>query len=725
MWWLAAQVRRTPFTVALCLVMVLLAVVTRTLWDPLVNQPLRDYVAYGVPALQAGRWWTVLFGAPFALHPMQYLPILLGLLLLGGFAEWRLGTRLAALLVIGCHLVAVGATVAFLGAASNHGWDWATGLSYLTDTGLSAGFLGAAAAATATLAPVWRTRARVALLGYVLVSVLYVGSMADVEHTFAVVVGLVLGPPVLGRRPRLQLHGLTRRGYRGLAAGFLVLSAIGALFDWLAPVSGPLTRTLARGITMESTGVGRGVPVAVALQIVVFSLLARGVFRGRRRAWVWAVGTTVGVLLILVVRAIGLGLEHRPGWPALSYQVALNLAGLWVLTAGRHAFRTVSPRRARTGSQRSLATVPDRSQQDAARRILQHQGTVNRLGWMTTWSENRWFMPTPDAGYLAYRVHTGVALGLCDPVAGRREDRAGLLAAFADEAQREGLIPCLFSATAEAAQHAQDLGWHAVRVAQEAVIDLPTMQFRGRQWQDVRTAINQATRHEVTCILGRLADQPRAIREQVREISAHWVEDKGLPELGFTLGGVEEALDPNVRMGIGVDASGRVHAVTSWMPVHADGAIVGWTLDVMRRRPSAFRYSMEHVISSACLEFRSEGCRWVSLSATPLAEAPGAGDSADREPLDGFLVRLGRGLEPYYGFRSLAAFKAKFQPRFEPLYLVFPDEAALPRIGMALSRAYLPEASLRELARLAISARPGGGSRDAQAHLRRGVLTRH
>jgi len=73
----------------------------------------------------------------------------------------------------------------------------------------------------------------------------------------------------------------------------------------------------------------------------------------------------------------------------------------------------------------------------------------------------------------------------------------------------------------------------------------------------------------------------------------------------------------------------------------------------------------------------------------------------DRGPLDGFLDRLGGSLEPYYGFRSLLAFKAKFQPRFEPLFLVFPDEAALPRIGLALSRAYLPEAGFRDFVTLA------------------------
>lgn len=53
-----------------------------------------------------------------------------------------------------------------------------------------------------------------------------------------------------------------------------------------------------------------------------------------------------------------------------------------------------------------------------------------------------------------------------------------------------------------------------------------------------------------------------------------------------------------------------------------------------------------------------------------------------------------------YGFRSLLAFKAKFQPRYEPMHMTFADPAALPSIGNAVGRAYLPEVSLGDGLRL-------------------------
>ena len=149
-------------------------------------------------------------------------------------------------------------------------------------------------------------------------------------------------------------------------------------------------------------------------------------------------------------------------------------------------------------------------------------------------------------------------------------------------------------------------------------------------------------------------------------------------------------------MGLAVDADMTVHGVTSWMPVFGEeGQVRGWTLDVMRRLPDGFRPVIEFLIASACLAFRESGASFVSLSGAPLAHS---GDGTeDRAAIERVLDRLGEALEPVYGFRSLDSFKQKFRPRHEPVSMVFSDEAALPRIGLALTSAYLPDASLRDL----------------------------
>ena len=192
--------------------------------------------------------------------------------------------------------------------------------------------------------------------------------------------------------------------------------------------------------------------------------------------------------------------------------------------------------------------------------------------------------------------------------------------------------------------------------------------------------------------------------------------DKGVPEMGFTLGGLAELGDDAVRCLVARDSAGVVHAVTSWLPVYQAGQVVGWTLDMMRRRPDAGNGMMEFLIASAALRFKEEGAQFLSLSGAPLAHhVPGSRSPLPQRLLD----RIGRAIEPVYGFGSLLAFKAKFQPVYRPLMLAYPESAALPGIAVAIARAYLPALTSRQaihLIRLSLRRTgprrtgPGGGT---------------
>ena len=249
-------------------------------------------------------------------------------------------------------------------------------------------------------------------------------------------------------------------------------------------------------------------------------------------------------------------------------------------------------------------------------------------------------------------------------------------------------MPCFYSVTAHTRGEAVALGWRSLQVAEDTVVALPQLAFTGKKWQDIRTSLNKAKKEGITAQWWSWSSAPLAIRDQVRSISEEWVSDKGLPEMGFTLGGLEELDDPAVRVLVAVDEDHTVHGLTSWMPVYREGEPVGWTLDFMRRRSDGgFRGVMEFLIASAALGFKEEGALFLSLSGAPLARAD-QGEMATA--LQRMLDWMGRTLEPVYGFRSLLAFKAKFQPEYRPMYMVYPDPAALASITRAVGKAYLP-----------------------------------
>jgi lysylphosphatidylglycerol synthetase-like protein (DUF2156 family) len=321
------------------------------------------------------------------------------------------------------------------------------------------------------------------------------------------------------------------------------------------------------------------------------------------------------------------------------------------------------------------------------------------LSWMATWPGTEYLYG--EDGYVAYRRHAGVAIALCDPV-GSADWRREAPRAFAAHCDELGLVPAWFSVSEQTTA-----GMRRVQVAEDTLVDLPGLEFRGKKWQDVRTARNRATKDGITFRMVTLADESPAIIRQVRDVSAGWLKSKHTPELGFTLGGVAEAMDPRVRVGIAVDEHGTVHGVTSWLPVldgaeNGTGRPRGWTLDMMRRKANGFRPVVEFMIAEACLTFQAEGAELVSLSGAPLARSGEGGVGVVQKLLD----VMGKLMEPLYGFASLHAFKAKFQPRREPLYLAYRSTGDLPRIGAAILRAYLAKPASVERRRPAPIVRP-------------------
>lgn len=202
-----------------------------------------------------------------------------------------------------------------------------------------------------------------------------------------------------------------------------------------------------------------------------------------------------------------------------------------------------------------------------------------------------------------------------------------------------------------------------------------------------------------------LKAEPWGVQQQLRAISEAWVGDKDLPEMRFTLGTLDEAEDPEVRLALALAPNGDVDGFLSWLPVYGEGGVVrGWTLDLMRRREGGFGPVMEYLIGSSARQFADEGAQIMSLSGAPLAH--------DYPPDAGMIAalsdRLAEALEPVYGFGSLHRFKQKFHPRYETMYLLFRDESDLTRIGGALTRAFLPDATLRQFAGAGLELVRGG-----------------
>lgn len=667
----AAVLRRIPATLTMVAVILAVGVIWQGLWTPFEKTDLFGTVAYGLPNLAQGMWWTPLTGTFFVNEPWVYLFTISGFWGMA-YLEYRRGTRVALAYYWVGQLFAILATALVLFVASQLPWAWAQEQAQALDVGASGGTMACIAAAIGLFRPPWRVRGWLVLLGFVFIAMLFWGAVADLEHLLAVLLILVVDRT-------LRVQRTTVREQRLIAViSLMVLGAV-EIITTLVATDGPF------GPTEPASG---GF-IDLALDLVVIVVLVNGLLRGRR--WAWVLVMLLGLFnilvaaLVLILITVFSQAQVDLRWDGET-ELALANGFLWVILL----VYLIAVRRAFRAKRKSLLGIqPAPTVDDVKTELRAHGGGT--LSWMTTWEGNSY--ARSDAGIVAYQRRAGVALALADPI-GPPASRAVAVTKFIRTAELAGLVPCFFSAD-DATRAAVPAGWRSLVVADDTIVDLPGLEFTGKRWNSVRSSLNRAGREEMTFRMTRLADESWGVRQQLRAISEAWVGDKDLPEMRFTLGTLDEAEDREVRLALAIAPNGDVDGFLSWLPVYGeDGVVRGWTLDLMRRRDGGFAPVMEYLIGSSAKQFSEEGAEIMSLSGAPLAH--------DYPPDAGIIAvlseRLAEALEPVYGFGSLHRFKQKFHPRYETMYLLFRDESDLAAIGTALTRAFLPDATLRQFA---------------------------
>lgn len=258
------------------------------------------------------------------------------------------------------------------------------------------------------------------------------------------------------------------------------------------------------------------------------------------------------------------------------------------------------------------------------------------MSFMTTWEGNHyWFSPSGRSA-IAYRVLHGIALTVTGPF-GDPNEYIDDLREFSSFCDAKGWSPSFYAVHDDQREELESMGWSSIQVGTEMVLDPNRWQTRGKKWQDIRTAINKAKRDGITDVLTTYDQAGFNIDQQIVDISEQWSQLKALPEMKFTLGGIEELRDDRVALLYAVDADGKVLGVTSWLPTYRDGRVIGWTLDFMRHRTDSPNGIMEFLIARMAERLRDQGLEnpanaieFMSLSAAPLAgmgeKAPAAAD---------------------------------------------------------------------------------------------------
>ncbi|MEU8525649.1 phosphatidylglycerol lysyltransferase domain-containing protein [Streptomyces sp. NPDC048629] len=315
------------------------------------------------------------------------------------------------------------------------------------------------------------------------------------------------------------------------------------------------------------------------------------------------------------------------------------------------------------------------------------------------------FSPSGKAA-VCYRVVSGVMLASGDPI-GDVEAWPGAIERFMDEAKAHSWTPAVMGCSETGGEvWTRETGLDALELGDEAVVDVKDFSLSGRAMRNVRQMVKRIERNGYETRVRRVRDLSEGELERVRRAAADW---RGTDtERGFSmaLGRIGDPADGDAviatahkkdgaarsasdRAAVGdgwaddTSAYGDLKAIIHFVPWGLDGM----SLELMRRDRSADPGMNELLIVAALQESPRLGIERVSLNFAMFRAALARGEKIGAGPV----LRIWRGLlvflSRWFQIESLYKFNAKFQPRWEPRFVVYRKSRDLPRIGFAAMQA--------------------------------------
>jgi len=315
---------------------------------------------------------------------------------------------------------------------------------------------------------------------------------------------------------------------------------------------------------------------------------------------------------------------------------------------------------------------------EAVARIFRDHGR-NSLSVFAIQRDKHHLLVAEGRALVAYAPQGAIALAAGDPLASD-EDFERSVREYVRYCDRNGWTACIYEASEERLAVYRFLGFRALKMAEEAVLDLSEFDLAGGKRANLRAMVNKIRKTGMDVKPYNRGEEPdRSVDEQLEEISQEWLAEKRIGELGFTLGRFSLEALSGVPVFIAI-LHERIEAFCSWLPYRAGTAVV---LDLMRKRKNAPSGTMDFLICQSLQQLKSTGYSQASLANAPLANV-----QEPRRALDRGVALLFENMNAVYGYKNLFQFKKKFAPRWEGRYLIYPKGADLPRVAYALTRVH-------------------------------------
>ncbi|MFH8557328.1 phosphatidylglycerol lysyltransferase domain-containing protein [Streptomyces celluloflavus] len=379
------------------------------------------------------------------------------------------------------------------------------------------------------------------------------------------------------------------------------------------------------------------------------------------------------------------GFEGPVGYThKVDYTVGYSLGALGLLTVATTAYLAFRP-------EHPVARLTADDEQ-RLRELLAKHGGRDSLGYFALrHDKGAVFSPTGKAA-VCYRVISGVMLASGDPI-GDVEAWPGAIERFMEEARAHSWTPAVTGCSETGGQvWTRETGMDALELGDEAIVDVPDFTLSGRAMRNVRQMVKRIERNGYETRVRRVRDLEPAELARIQRAADAWRDTDTERGFSMALGRIDAVTDGDAVIatahlapaeGEADGPFGDLKAMQHYVPWGTDGI----SLELMRRDRDADPGMNELLIVASLQAAPDLKIKRVSLNFAVFRSSLERGEKLGAGPV----IRIWRGtlvfLSRWYQIESLYKFNDKFQPRWEPRFVVFRNSRDIPRIGLATLQA--------------------------------------
>lgn len=311
--------------------------------------------------------------------------------------------------------------------------------------------------------------------------------------------------------------------------------------------------------------------------------------------------------------------------------------------------------------------------------LLHRYPSDDSLGYFALRDDKSIIWADNNKAAIAYSVKQGVMIAAGDPL-GDSECWPSAMAHFMREADRHAWIPAVYGCTEYAGEiWRRETGLEALEMGDEAIINVEEFNLESPKVKNVRQSINRAKKEGNCSHIAKISELSNDQLKEFATLAEQW--RRGGNERGFSMA-LDRFCSPEDSDAVitWAEKDGRYQALLQFAPWGDDGL----SLDLMRRAHDSSPGVNELLINTAIEYAKSCGISRISLNFATFRSVFERGERLGAGPITRFNHRILKFASRFVQMESLYRFNVKFQPDWEPRFLLFPSVTKLVRVSIAV-----------------------------------------